>query len=144
MSPSTSLDSTSGKDVDENTYRGMIGSLLYLTVSGPDILFSVCKYARFQSAPKESHLIVVKRIIRFLIGTQDTGLWHPCSYYFDLIGYSDADFAGNKNDRKSTSGTCQILRNALISWHSKKQTSFALSTTEVKYIVVRGCATQNL
>ncbi|XP_047261336.1 secreted RxLR effector protein 161-like [Capsicum annuum] len=144
MSPSTSLDSTSVNNVDKNTYRGMIGSLLYLTVSRLDILFSVCKCARFQSAPKESHLIVVKRIIRFLIGTQDTGLCHPCSYHFDLIGYSDADFAGNKNDRKSTSGTCQILHDALISLHSKKQTLVALSTTEVEYIVVGGCTTQNL
>ncbi|XP_049369397.1 secreted RxLR effector protein 161-like [Solanum verrucosum] len=131
MSPSTCLESdTTGKAVNKKLFRGMIGSLLYLTASRPDIMFSVCKCARFQSAPKESHLTIVKRIIRYLIGTSNMGLWYPFSENFDLIGYSDADFAGDKNDRKSTSGTCNFLGKSLISWHSKTQTSVALSTTE--------------
>ena len=145
MSPSTCLETdNTGKDVDEKLYRGMIGSLLYLTASRPDIMFSVCKCARFQSAPKESHLTAVKRIIRYLIGTSDMGLWYPHSSNFDLLGYSDADFAGDKNDRKSTSGTCQLLGQSLISWHSKKQTSVALSTTESEYLAVGSCGTQLL
>ncbi|PHU11632.1 hypothetical protein BC332_18562 [Capsicum chinense] len=137
MSTSTSRDSeSSGKDVDGRMYRGVIGSLIYLTASRPDIMFNVCKCARFQSTPKESHLASVKRIIRYLIGTQDTGLWYPCSSHFYLIGYSETDFIGDKSDRKSTCGTCQILGDVLISWHNKKQNLVALSTTEAKYIAV--------
>ncbi|XP_059310199.1 secreted RxLR effector protein 161-like [Lycium ferocissimum] len=120
----------------------MIGSLLYLTASRPNIMFSVCKCARFQSTPKESHLTAIKRIFPYLIGTQDFGLWYPHSTNFDLIGYSDADFAGDKTDRKSTSGTCQILGESIISWHSKKQTFVALSTTEAEYLALGSCGTQ--
>ena len=119
----------------------MIGSLLYLTASRPDILFSVCLCARFQSNPKESHLVAVKRIFRYLLDTPTLGLWYPKESTFDLIGYSDADFAGCKVDRKSTSGTCQFLENMLVSWFSKKQNSVALSTAEAEYIAAgSGCA----
>jgi len=128
MSPTTVLDEDSnGKLVDETMYRRMIGSLLYLTASRPDIMFSVCKCARFQSAPKESHLSTIKRIIRYLIGTSELGLWYDHSNNFSLRGFSDADFAGDKIDKKSTSGTCQLLGNALVSWHSKKQNCVILS-----------------
>nr|XP_016483994.1 PREDICTED: uncharacterized mitochondrial protein AtMg00810-like [Nicotiana tabacum] len=121
ISPSTSLDKDEqGKLVDETKYRGMIGSLLYIMASRPDIMFSVCKCAMFQLAPKESHLIAVKRIIRYLIGTTSYGLWYPSSNNFKLEVFSDDDLAGDKEDRKSTSGTCQLLGNALISWNSKK------------------------
>ena len=85
-------------------YRGMIGSLLYLTASRPDIYFSVYLCGHFQANPKESHLIAIKRIFRYLVGTQDLGLWYPKDTSFDLVGYSDADFAGSKMDGKSTSG----------------------------------------
>jgi hypothetical protein len=116
MSPSTKLDKDEkGKPVDVKLYRGMIGSLLYLTASRPDIMFSVCLCARFQSSPKESHLIAVKRIFRYLLGTIDLGLWYPKSNSFDLISYTDADFAGCKIDRKSTSGTCHFLGHSLVS-----------------------------
>ncbi|XP_059279508.1 secreted RxLR effector protein 161-like [Lycium ferocissimum] len=145
MSPSTCLETdVPGKDVDEKIYRGMIGSLLYLTASRPDIMFSVCKCARFQSAPKESHLTAVKRIIKYLIGTQEIGLWYPNSDNFDLIGFSDAYFASDKTDRKSTSDTCQISGDLLISWQSKKQTPVALSISEAKYLALGSCGTQLL
>nr|XP_016467053.1 PREDICTED: uncharacterized protein LOC107789712 [Nicotiana tabacum] len=94
------------------------------------------KQARFQSAPKESHLTTVKRIIRYLTGTISHGLWYPRSNNFKLEGFSDADLAGDKEDEKSTSGTYQLLGKALISWNSKKQGSTALSTTEAEYIVI--------
>ena len=93
----------------------MIGSLLYLTTSRPDIMFSVCMCARFQADPKESHLVAVKMIFRYLNGTKELGLWYPKQKDFTLIGYSDADFAGYKVDRKSTSGCCQFLGASLIS-----------------------------
>ena len=119
----------------------MIGSLLYLTASRPDIMYSVCLCARFQACPKESHLNAVKRIFRYLKGTIDIGLWYPKCDNFELICYSDADFGGCKIDRKSTSGTCHFLGHSLVSWHSKKQNSVALSTAEAEYIAAGlGCA----
>ncbi|KAH9648834.1 hypothetical protein KPL70_025758 [Citrus sinensis] len=101
MSTTTKLDKDEkGKEVDIKMYRGMIGSLLYLTASRPDIMFSVCLCARFQSCPKESHLLAVKRIFRYLSGTIDIGLWYPRGTHIDLTCFSDADFAGYKVDRK--------------------------------------------
>ncbi|KAH9762390.1 hypothetical protein KPL70_000794 [Citrus sinensis] len=135
MSTTIKLDKDEkGKEVDIKTYRGMIGSLLYLTASRPDIMFSVCLCARFQSCPKESHMLAVKHIFRYLIGTINLGLWYPRGTHIDLTCYSDADFAGYKVDRKSTSGTCHFLGHSLVSWFSKKQNSVALSTTEAEYI----------
>ena len=94
MSTTTSLDKDeNGKNVDTKLYRGMIESLLYLTASRPDIMFSVCMCARFQANPKESHLTAVKQILRYLKDTLDFGLFYPKSSSFDLVSYSDADFA---------------------------------------------------
>nr|XP_016505649.1 PREDICTED: uncharacterized mitochondrial protein AtMg00810-like [Nicotiana tabacum] len=116
MSLATSLDKDEeGKPVDESKYCGMIGSLLYLTASCPDLIFNVCRCARFQAAPKESHLTTVKQIIKYLIGTTPHGLWYPHLKIFKLQGFLDADLAGDKDDRKSTSGTCQLLGKSLIS-----------------------------
>ncbi|KAK2429898.1 hypothetical protein QL285_028295 [Trifolium repens] len=108
------------KDVEITKYRGIIGSLLYLTASRPDIMFSVCMCARYQSCPKESHLKAVKRILKYLKGTSNFGLWYSKGNDCSLVGYSDSDFAGCKLDRKSTSGTCHLFYNSLVSWHSKK------------------------
>ena len=134
----------SGKKVDERIYRGMIGSLLYLTSSRPDIMLSVCVCARFQSNPKESHIGYVKRIIRYVKGSIGLGLWYPRVDHLDLVGYCDADYAGSQVDRKSTSGTCQFLGRSLVSWFSKKQSSIALSTTEAEYIAAGCCCAQIL
>jgi hypothetical protein len=133
-----------GKSVDQKVYRSMIGSLLYLFASRPYIMLSVCMCARFQTNPKEVHLRAVKRIMRYLVYTPKFGLWYPKGSTFDLIGYSDADWAGCKIDRKSTSGTCQFLGRSLVSWASKKQNSVALSTAEVEYIAACHCCAQLL
>ena len=122
-----------GNPVDQNLYRFMIGSLLYLTASRPDIIFSVCMCARFHAAPRECHLTAVKRILRYLKYTPNIGLWYPKSAHFDLVGFSDSDYAGCKVDKKSTSGGCQFLGRSLVSWSSKKQNSVALSTAEAEY-----------
>nr|CAD41676.1 OSJNBa0019K04.23 [Oryza sativa Japonica Group] len=98
-----------GKSVDQKVYRSMIGSLLYLCASRPDIMLSVCMCAHFQAEPKECHLIAVKRILRYLVHTPNLGLWYPKDCDFELFGYSDSDYAGCKVDRKSTIGTCQFL-----------------------------------
>ncbi|KAK6163686.1 hypothetical protein DH2020_000550 [Rehmannia glutinosa] len=133
-----------GKSVDESKYRGMIGSLLYLTASRPNILHAVCLCARFQSNPKESHMSAVKRIFRYLKGTIQYGLFYPKNDFFSFKGYSDSDYAGNIDDRKSTSGSCQMLGNRLISWFSKKQNSIATSTAKAEYISAGSCCAQVL
>ena len=122
----------------------MIGSLLYLTSSRPDIQFSVCLCARFQANPRESHLTAVKRIFRYLAGTQDIRLWYPTNYSLELIAYTDADYAGSRLDRKSTSGYYQFLGECLVSWALKKQHSVALSTAETKYVAAGSCTAQVL
>jgi len=139
MATATKLDKDTGSSVDITNYRGMIGSLLYLTASRPDIMYATCLCARFQADPREPHLIAVKRIFKYLKGTTDLGLWYPRESDFKLIGYSDADFAGCKIDRKSTSGSCQFLGGRLVSWFSKKQKSISTSTAEVEYLVVGRC-----
>jgi hypothetical protein len=122
----------------------MIGSLLYLTASMPDILFSVYLCVRFQSNPRESHLTVVKRIFRYLKGTTNLGLLYRKSLDYKLVGFCDADYAGDRIERKSTSGNCQFLGVNLISWASKRQATIAMSTTEAEYISVASCCTQLL
>jgi hypothetical protein len=109
-----------GTLVDQKVYHFMIGSLLYICASRADIMLSVCICARFQATPKECHLRVVKRIMRYLVLTPNLDLWYPKGSHFDLIGYSDTDYTGCKVDRKSTSGTCQFLGRSLMSWSSKK------------------------
>jgi hypothetical protein len=95
-----------GKSIDQKVYRSMIGSLLYLCASRLDIMLSVCMCVRFQAASKECHLRAVKRIMRYLVLTHYLGIWYPNGAHFELIGYSNADYAGCKVDRKSIFGTC--------------------------------------
>lgn len=145
MSTGGKLDADDkGEDVDEKLYRGIIRSLLYLAASRPDIMFSVCFYARFQGKPKESHLKAVKRIFRYLKGTSDFGLWYPRNTRVDLNVYSDADYAGCLLDRKSTSGICHFVGSCLVSWASKKQNFVALSTTKSEYISCAACCAESL
>ena len=130
MDTTTKLDQHQGAEVDVTSYRVMIGSLLYLTASRPDITYATCLCARFQALPREPHLIAVKRIFTYLKGNPDLGLWYPRESEFNLIGYSDAYFAGCKFDRKIISGGCQFLGDMLVSWSSKKHKSISTSTTE--------------
>ncbi|GJU75845.1 putative ribonuclease H-like domain-containing protein [Tanacetum coccineum] len=131
-------------DVDVHLYRSMIGSLMYLTASRPDIMFAVCACSRFQVTPKTSHLSAVKRIFRYLKGKPKLGLWYPRVSSFDLESYSDSDYAGANLDRKSTTGGCQFLGRRLISWQCKKQTIVATSTTEAEYVAAASCCGQVL
>ncbi|XP_059290352.1 secreted RxLR effector protein 161-like [Lycium ferocissimum] len=133
-----------GSPANEIMYRGIIGSLLYLTVSRPDIVFNVSFCARFQSSPKESHLKAAKRILRYLKGTPNLVLFYPSGDNFYLVGYVDADYAGYLVDRKSTSGMAHFLGSCLISWGIKKQNYMALSTAETEHVVVASCCAQLL
>jgi len=145
MHPTCTLNKEdTGSKVDQKLYRGMIGSLLYLTTSRLDISFSVCLCARFQSNPIESHLTVVKRISKYLKGTTNLGLLYRKSLDYQLVGLCDVDYAGDRIERKSTSGNCQFLGEKLISWASKRQATIAMSTAEAEYISAASCCTQLL
>ncbi|GJW51636.1 putative ribonuclease H-like domain-containing protein [Tanacetum coccineum] len=124
--------------------KSMIGSLMYLTASRPNIMFAVCACSRIQVTPKTSHLNSVKRIFRYLKGKPKLGLWYPRVSSFDLEAYLDSDYAGANLDRKSITGGCQFLGRRLISWQCKKQTSVATSTTVAEYVVVANCCGQVL
>nr|GEU50978.1 hypothetical protein [Tanacetum cinerariifolium] len=127
------------KDVDLHLYRSTIGSLMYLTASIPDIMFSVCACDRYQVTPKECHLHAVKRIFRYLKGHPKLGIWYPIESPFDLVAYSDSDYGGATQDRKSTTRGCQFLGRRLISWQCKKQTIVATSTIEAEYVAAASC-----
>ena len=144
MATATKLDLDEGAVVDVTDYRGMIGSLLYLTASRPYIMYSTSLCARYQANPREPHLTAVKRIFRYLKGEPNLGLWYPREIDFNLVGYSDSDFAGCKIDTKSTSGSCQLLGGRLVSWFSKKQKSISTSTAEAEYIAAGSCCAQIL
>jgi hypothetical protein len=133
-----------GEEVDQHEYRSMIGSLLYLTASRPDIHFSVCLCARFQASPRTSHHQAVKRIFRYIKSTLEYGIWYSCSSALSVRAFSDADFAGCKIDRKSTSGTCHFLGTSLVSWSSRKQSSVAQSTAEAEYVAAASACSQVL
>ncbi|GKC47058.1 retrovirus-related pol polyprotein from transposon TNT 1-94 [Tanacetum coccineum] len=131
-----------GKSVDPSHYRGMIGTLLYLTASRPDLQFAICMCARYQALPTEKHLNAVKRIFRYLKGTVNRGLWYPKDSLIALIAFADADHAGCQDTRRSTSGSMQFLGDRLVSWSSKRQKSAAISSTEAEYIAMSGCCAQ--
>ncbi|KAJ9544470.1 hypothetical protein OSB04_024177 [Centaurea solstitialis] len=145
MAPPLLLDKDSnGKPIDVTLYRGMIGSLLYLTASRSDIMYSTCLCAHNQAEPKESHLTTVKRIFRYLKGTPNLGLWYAKDSGFDLNAYSDSDFAGCKIDTKNTTGGCQLLGGKLVSWISKKQNFVSTSTAKVEYVAAGICCPEVL
>ncbi|XP_070022796.1 uncharacterized mitochondrial protein AtMg00810-like [Nicotiana sylvestris] len=122
------MDET-GSPVNQTMYRGIIGSLLYLSASRPDIVFTMRLCARFQSNTKESHLKAAKRILRYLKGTHDLVLYYSSGYLVD---------------RKSTSGICHFLGSFIISWGTRKQNSVALSTVEAEYVAATSCCAQLL
>ncbi|GKE11943.1 putative ribonuclease H-like domain-containing protein [Tanacetum coccineum] len=138
------LKDEDGEEVDVYLYRSMIGSLMYLTSSRSDIMFVVCACARYQVNPKVSHLHAMKRIFRYLKGQPKLGMWYPKDLPFDLVAYTDSDYAGASLDRKSTKGGCQFLGCRLISWQCKKQTVVTNSTAEAEYVAASSCCSQVL
>jgi hypothetical protein len=132
------------KSTDQRLYKSMIGSLLYVTTSRPDVMQSVEQVALFQAAPKESQVLAVNMIFKYLRGTKEFGLLYPKGKDISLISYTDADWAGCIDDRRSTSGAEFYLGECLVSWLRKKQSSISLSTAQVDYIVATPCCTQIL
>nr|GEX00002.1 retrovirus-related Pol polyprotein from transposon TNT 1-94 [Tanacetum cinerariifolium] len=133
-----------GTPIDATKYRSMIGALMYLTSSRPDIVHATCLCARYQAKPTEKHLKEVKRIFRYLRGTVNTCLWYTKDSSFELTGFSDADYAGCKDTFKSTFGGAQFLGEKLVTWSSKKQDCTALSTAEAEYVFLSACCAQVL
>ncbi|GJW04172.1 retrovirus-related pol polyprotein from transposon TNT 1-94 [Tanacetum coccineum] len=133
-----------GKVVDPSHYRGMIGTLLYLTTSRPDLQFAICMCARNQARPIEKHLHAVKRIFRYLKGTVNRGLWYLKDSSIALTAFADVDHAGCQDTHHSTSGSMQFLGDRLISWSSKRQKSATISSMESTYIALSGYCAQVL
>nr|GEV02142.1 copia protein [Tanacetum cinerariifolium] len=133
-----------GKAVDPSHYRGMIGTLLYLTASRPDLQFTICMCVRYQARPTKKHVHAVKRIFRYLRGTVNRGLWYPKDSSVTLTAFANADHAGCQDTRRSTSESVQFLGERLISWSSKRQKSVAISSTEAEYIALSGCCAKIL
>jgi hypothetical protein len=129
------LVDTSSELIDATLYRHIIGSLMYLTNTRPNICFFVNTLSQFLVEPKHVHLVVAKHVMRYLKGTIDCGLSYDGDHDFTLSGYTDADWTGSVSDRKSTSGCCFGLGSAMISWQSRKQSIISLSTAEAEYIV---------
>lgn len=131
-------------EVDQRLDRSMIGSLLYVTASRPDVMHAVGQVAKFQAAPKETHILAMKRILVYLKGTTDFGLWYPKGNELSIAAYTDADWAGSVDERRSTNGATFYLVDCPVSWLSKKQSSMSLSTAEAKHIAATGCCAQIL
>ncbi|XP_062026483.1 uncharacterized mitochondrial protein AtMg00810-like [Rosa rugosa] len=114
-------------------YQRLVGKLIYLTITRPDITFAVSLVSQFMHAPTKSHLQIVKRILRYLKGSIGRGILMQNNHQTKIMGYSDADWAGNACDRKSTTGYCTFVGGNLVYWKSKKQTVIARSSAEAEY-----------
>ncbi|GKB24021.1 hypothetical protein Tco_0863422, partial [Tanacetum coccineum] len=137
-------ENTQGKAVDPTHYRIMVGTLMYLIASRPDLTFVVCMSAWYQAKPTENHLHVIKRIFKYLRGTVNRGLWYPKDSSITLTSYADTDHTGCQDTRRSTSKSMQLLGEKLVNWSSKRQKSVAISSTKAEYISLCGCCAQVL
>jgi len=132
-----------GRKVDNTIYKQMVGSLMYLTATRPDIMHVVSLISRFMECPKEIHLLAAKRILRYLKGTASYGLLYKKGGKTNLFGFTDSDYAGDPDDRKSTSGYAFKLGSGAVSWLSKKQPIVTLSTIEAEFAAATRCACQS-
>eukprot|EP00253_Pinus_taeda_P035278 PITA_35278 len=130
------------KDFDPSLYKSIVGSLMYLTATTPNIMHAVSLISRFMERPKEAHWQAAKRILRYVKGTKRFGILYTASKYSDLVGYTDSDWAESVDDRKSTSDYVFHIGSGAISWASKKQPIVALSTTEAKYVTATAASCQ--
>lgn len=143
MAPGNKMDiDEDGEQIDETLYKQIIGSLMYITTTRPDIQFPVSLLSRYMSKPTKMHLLAVKRVLRYLKGTLDFGIWYKRGGVGELQVYTDSDFAGDVDGRKSTSGYVFLMDNAAVAWLSKKQPIVTLSTTEAEYVAASVCACQ--
>ncbi|GKB16745.1 hypothetical protein Tco_0850668 [Tanacetum coccineum] len=133
-----------GIPVDQTRFHSMVGSLMYLTSSRPDLVFAVCMSARYQGLPTKKHLEALKWVFRYLRGTINWGLWYPKDTAMALMAYADVDHVGCQDTRRSTLGIAQFFGDKLVSWSSKKQKSNAISTIKAEYFAMSRCCAQVL
>ena len=131
-----------GNKVHNTLYKQIVGSLMYLTVTRPDIMYSVSLISRYMENPTEMHLLTAKRILRYLQGTKDFGLFSKKAEKMELVGFADNNYAGDQDDRRSTSGFVFMLGIGVVSWSLKKQQIITLSTIEAEFIASIACACQ--
>ena len=140
MELGTKLSKFEGENsVEANLYQSLVGSLRYLTCTRPDIAYSVGVVSRFMEAPKQSHWKAIKRILRYIQGTKSLGLFYSRTTDYKLLGYSDSDWCGDVDDRKSTSGYLFFMGDTAFTWYSKKQPIVSLSTCEAEYVAASYC-----
>lgn len=142
--PGNKLGQDDGELTDETKFKQLVGSLMYITTTRPDIQFVVSFISRFMSRPTEAHYAAAKRVLRYLQGTLDYGIWYKRGGIGRMDVYTDSDFAGDVSDRKSTSGYLFLWDGAAVAWCSKKQSIVALSSTEAEYVAASTCACQVL
>ncbi|WZZ20649.1 hypothetical protein YC2023_122036 [Brassica napus] len=118
---------------DAKLYRRMVGKLIYLTITRPDICFAVNQVSQHMQAPKVHHWKMVDRILRYLSGSHGQGVWMGCNGSTEVVGYCDADWAGDRVDRRSTTGYCTFIGGNLVTWKSKKQKVISCSSAEAEY-----------
>ncbi|XP_048498244.1 uncharacterized mitochondrial protein AtMg00810-like [Beta vulgaris subsp. vulgaris] len=136
MEVNARLCSVEGKDLEDVTmYRQLVGSLIYLTLSRPDIAYVVSAISRFMQKPMKRHLEAVRRILRYVKGTIYYGILYRNDKEFEVVGYCDADYAGDLDTRRSTTGYVFNLGSGAVSWCSKRQPTVSLSSTEAEYRV---------
>ena len=131
-----------GTEVDGSVYKQLVGSLMYLTTTRPDIMYAVSIISRYMSKPTEMHFSAAKRVLRYLQGTTGFGIFYQRKGKEELVGFTDSDYAGCVDDRKSTSGYVFILSGAAVAWCSRKQAIVTLSTTEAEFVAAAACACQ--
>ena len=143
MVPGTILSKDDvGAPVDVTKFKQVVGSLMYLTATRPDLMYGVSLISRYMANPKESHWVAAKRIFRYLKGTIDHGLFYQKGKKIGFTAYSDSNYAGDLDDRRSTSGSVFMMGTTAVSWASKKQPVVSLSATEAEYIAAASCACQ--
>ena len=131
-----------GVEVDGTLYKQMVGNLMYLTATRPDLMFVVSLISRYMERPTESHLMAAKRVLRYIKGTSSFGMFYRKGGVEEFLGYTDSDYAGDQDDRKSTSGYVFMMNSSAVSWSSKKQPVVTLSTTEAEFIAAASSACQ--
>lgn len=138
--PGTVLSKEGSEGTDATLYKQLIGCLMYLTVTHHDLMFVVCLLSHFMADPKEEHMMIAKRVLRYLSGTLEFGVFYKRSSDMNLMGFIDSDYVRDVNDRKSTSGYVFLLNGAAICWSSRKQEIVTFSSTEAEYVAATSSA----